>query len=319
MVARYRELGEEEAKAAVDELVRPAPTETVTGHWGHLAGILRAQFQGDLLEKLSPKTTCEQGFSWLLDSEHETASSLLERQLPGAESYGKLLLRALPVQELRRMARSYGLDGLGAKGQLVEKLCQGAQKQRLINSKQALEVLVSQALRQGRWLSLTDSSARRALMLLSELFRLETCGTADAAYVLFSTKWPQFTFQAGSGKHRGPAPRWRRRSSWTDSPWTPTWRHVRPSRMTSSATAWSPLNWRPPKPSCACKKPWLRATPPRTGCVYALTFGLGREVAACLPASFHRRLVPCRGWNGLRMSADAHRRPYTMPSRTLPQ
>ena len=94
------------------------------------------------------------------------------------------------------MARSYGLEPHGAKDQLLERLCQGAERQRLINCQQTLELLVLQGLQKGRWLCLTDSPALRALMLLSELFRLETCGTADNAYVLFSTKWPQFSFQA---------------------------------------------------------------------------------------------------------------------------
>ena len=58
------------------------------------------------------------------------------------------------------------------------------------------QALVSQALGLGRWLCCADSWGRRALVLLGELFRTESCGAAEVSFVLFTTKWPEFSFQA---------------------------------------------------------------------------------------------------------------------------
>jgi hypothetical protein len=52
------------------------------------------------------------------------------------DNYGKLLLSALPVAELRRMGRGLGTDAKFRKGCLVEKLCAAATKQRLLQTKQ---------------------------------------------------------------------------------------------------------------------------------------------------------------------------------------
>lgn len=53
------------------------------------------------------------------------------------DNYGKLLLSALPVAELRRMGRGLGTDAkFRGKGCLVEKLCAAATKQRLLQTKQ---------------------------------------------------------------------------------------------------------------------------------------------------------------------------------------
>ena len=47
----------------------------------------------------------------------------------------------------------------------------------------------------GRWVCLAPSLGRRALVVLGEVFRLETCGAADSSYVVFSSRWPDFSFQ----------------------------------------------------------------------------------------------------------------------------
>lgn len=201
--ARYKELGEVAAKEAAAELASPTLGESTAsgdGEWGPLL---------DALKAAGPGPTGDQG-PWLLDSAAETAGSLLQRTLSQRncqeDNYGKLLLSALPVAELRRMTRGLG-SGSGdagdakvrGKGGLVEKLCAAARKQRLLQTKQkpeeAVEALVSQAMRLGRWLCCADSWGRRALVLLGELFRTETCGAAEVSFVLFTTKWPEFSFQ----------------------------------------------------------------------------------------------------------------------------
>ena len=65
-------------------------------------------------------------------------------------------------------------------------------------SPKTLEALVAQALSLGRWLSCCDSWGRRALVVLGELFRMESCGAAEVSFVLFTTSWPQFSFKARS-------------------------------------------------------------------------------------------------------------------------
>lgn len=67
----------------------------------------------------------------------------------GKDSYGKLLLSALPVAELRRMGRGLGLadGGRKGKGHLVEKVCTAATKQRLLQTKmQKTEAVEADAL-----------------------------------------------------------------------------------------------------------------------------------------------------------------------------
>lgn len=48
------------------------------------------------------------------------------------QNFGKLLLSALPVGELRRMGRGLGLAERCGKSQLLEKLCEAAKQQRLL-------------------------------------------------------------------------------------------------------------------------------------------------------------------------------------------
>ena len=62
---------------------------------------------------------------------------------------------------------------------------------------------MAQALGLGRWLSCCDSWGRRALVVLGELFRMESCGAAEVSFVLFTTSWPQFSFKARSCKPWG--------------------------------------------------------------------------------------------------------------------
>eukprot|EP00913_Durusdinium_trenchii_P001609 g1492.t1 len=185
--ARYRELGEEEAQIAASELAQPLPqiVRTTSGSWG------------PLLDQIDSRCAPPNG-PWLLDSARETASSLLQRPLcvSSCEDRWHLLLSALPVGELRRMGRGLGLAERCGKSQLLEKLCEAAKQQRLLQvSKKphtdGIEALVSQALRSGRWLCCADSMGRHALMVLGELFRIESCGAAEVSYVLFTTKWPQ--------------------------------------------------------------------------------------------------------------------------------
>lgn len=188
--SRYRELGEEEAKVAAAELVNPVSRPSVdAGEWG------------PLLDDLKVAATVENS-PWLLDSKSETAASLLQRPLSQhkcqEDNYGKLLLSALPIAELRRMGRGVGCEGgkQRGKGGLVEKLCLAASKQRLLQSTEMpVEALVAQALSLGRWLSCCDSWGRRALVVLGELFRMESCGAAEVSFVLFTTSWPQFSFK----------------------------------------------------------------------------------------------------------------------------
>ncbi|CAE7241242.1 PLA2G7, partial [Symbiodinium pilosum] len=142
-----------------------------------------------------------------LDTSTETAASLLNRPIPSTagpeENYGKLLLSALPVAELRRMGKGLGISeqglGKGSKSKLVSRLCEAAKQQRLLQVRQTEgsgeAQLVAQALAQGRWVCVAPTPGRRALAVLGELFRLETCGAPDSSYVVFSTRWPDFAFQ----------------------------------------------------------------------------------------------------------------------------
>lgn len=203
--ARYKELGEAAAKEAAAELASPTLGQWTSGdgEWGPLLDTLKGA-AGPAESAAGPAGPGDQG-PWLLDSAAETAGSLLQRALsqPNCQedNYGKLLLSALPVAELRRMGRGLGTEAKSqrGKGRLVESVCAAATKQRLLQTKQkpyeAVEALVSQALRLGRWLCCADSWGRRALVLLGELFRSESCGAAEVSFVLFTTKWPEFSFQ----------------------------------------------------------------------------------------------------------------------------
>lgn len=204
--ARYKELGEAAAKEAAAELASATLGQTTAsgdGEWGPLLDTLKAAADATGPTGPTGPTVPGDQVPWLLDSAAETAASLLQRALsqPNCQedNYGKLLLSALPVAELRRMGRGLGTDAKFRKGCLVEKLCAAATKQRLLQTKQkpyeAVEALVSQALRLGRWLCCADSWGRRTLVLLGELFRTESCGAAEVSFVLFTTKWPEFSFQ----------------------------------------------------------------------------------------------------------------------------
>ena len=72
------------------------------------------------------------------------------------DNYGKLLLSALPVAELRRMGRGLGTDAKFRKGCLVEKLCAAATKQRLLQTKQKPYEAVEAEIRGGKKWSVND-------------------------------------------------------------------------------------------------------------------------------------------------------------------
>ena len=67
------------------------------------------------------------------------------------DNYGKLLLSALPVAELRRMGRGLGADAKcqRSKGCLVETVCAAATKQRLLTTKQKPYEAVEAEIRRG--------------------------------------------------------------------------------------------------------------------------------------------------------------------------
>lgn len=206
--SRYRELSSEDVAIAVADLSEANASslpecglsETGSGGWATLLSQL-------------PDTKAESEESsmpWLLDTSAETAASLLSRQIPEAmaseDNYGKLLLGALPAAELRRMGKGLGisdLHGLGrrsSKSKLVSRLCEAAKQQRLLQTTRPAEAtteaqLVARSLEMGRWVCLAPSLGRRALVVLGEVFRLETCGAADSSYVAFSSRWPDFSFQ----------------------------------------------------------------------------------------------------------------------------
>eukprot|EP00439_Symbiodinium_sp_Y106_P064839 s1894_g10.t1 len=215
--SRYRELSSEDVAAAVADLSEAKVadlseakasslpecglSETGSGGWATLLSQLPD------ITKTEPE---ESPMPWLLDTSTETAASLLNRQIPEAmaseDNYGKLLLSALPAAELRRMGKGLGisdLHGLGRrspKSKLVFRLCEAAKQQRLLQTTRPSEAtteaqLVARSLDMGRWVCLAPSLGRRALVVLGEVFRLETCGAADSSYVVFSSRWPDFSFQ----------------------------------------------------------------------------------------------------------------------------
>ncbi|CAE7188131.1 fan1, partial [Symbiodinium necroappetens] len=206
--SRYRELSSEDVAIAVADLSEAKASslpecglsETGSGGWATLLSQLPDT-------KAEPE---ESSMPWLLDTSAETAASLLSRQIPEAmaseDNYGKLLLGALPAAELRRMGKGLGisdLHGLGrrsSKSKLVSRLCEAAKQQRLLQTTRPAEAtteaqLVARSLEMGRWVCLAPSLGRRALVVLGEVFRLETCGAADSPYVAFSSRWPDFSFQ----------------------------------------------------------------------------------------------------------------------------
>ncbi|CAJ1422942.1 unnamed protein product [Effrenium voratum] len=192
--ARYRELGVAEAQAAAAELAGTSVRSEVPGEGSDWSRYL-AELPADQ-EDPSP---------WLLDTASETAASLLQTPLPTKEeNLGRLLLQALPAAELRRMGRGLGMGNSkgggqrGAKGKLLAQVCEAARQQRplIAESTENSEAhLVSEALTLGRRLCLAPCPGRAALGVLSELFRLESCGAPEVSYVLFTTRWPDFPFK----------------------------------------------------------------------------------------------------------------------------
>eukprot|EP00931_Biecheleriopsis_adriatica_P057471 TRINITY_DN34094_c0_g2_i1.p1 TRINITY_DN34094_c0_g2~~TRINITY_DN34094_c0_g2_i1.p1 ORF type:complete len:1016 (-),score=202.13 TRINITY_DN34094_c0_g2_i1:10-2781(-) len=230
--ARYRELGEEEARQAAAELAAP-PLAEAGGltrqraaqecEGAELGGSARgAESLQAILERLeednaAASATREESplAPWLLDTATETAATLLRRPLderasPAKENYGTLLLGALPAPELRRLGRGLGVADVGsgsgrrgAKSRLLARLCDAARQQHVLQlgpkpGRTACTTearLIEQALRCGRWVCAAPTPGRSALAALGELFRLETSGVADSSYVVFSTRWPEFGFQ----------------------------------------------------------------------------------------------------------------------------
>ncbi|CAJ1335490.1 unnamed protein product [Effrenium voratum] len=192
--ARYRELGVAEAQAAAAELAGTSVRSEVPGEGSDWSRYL-AELPADQ----------EDPTPWLLDTASETAASLLQTPLPTKEeNLGRLLLQALPAAELRRMGRGLGMGNSkgggqrGAKGKLLAQVCEAARQQRplIAESTENSEAhLVSEALTLGRRLCLAPCPGRAALGVLSELFRLESCGAPEVSYVLFTTRWPDFPFK----------------------------------------------------------------------------------------------------------------------------
>ncbi|CAE7559301.1 unnamed protein product [Symbiodinium natans] len=220
--SRYRELSTEEVVAAVRDLSEMRTSNSVedekggnpgnAGTWAALLGQLPDAAETEMKEVKEVKEGS--GMPWLLDTSTETATSLLQRHIPEKttlateDNYGKLLLSALPSAELRRMGKGLGISDMhglgrrGSKSQLVSRLCEAAKQQRLLHVThgRGMETsteaqLVAQALAMGRWVCAAPSPGRRALAVLSEAFRLETCGAANSSYVVFSTHWPEFPFR----------------------------------------------------------------------------------------------------------------------------
>eukprot|EP00928_Gymnodinium_smaydae_P001520 TRINITY_DN10550_c1_g2_i1.p1 TRINITY_DN10550_c1_g2~~TRINITY_DN10550_c1_g2_i1.p1 ORF type:complete len:994 (-),score=152.67 TRINITY_DN10550_c1_g2_i1:15-2996(-) len=212
--SKYRELGEEEAQAAVRDLSTADSTP-----WD-LTGPTQMSHP-----------TCVA--PWLIDTAFETASSLLARPLGnvcdssscsdsdpqqaaaslGAENFGTLLLDALPVAQLREFALSIGAGNIvhaegrrGSKERLLTRLREAARKQRVLSGFLGTPArgcgnatteaqLVTRALGVGRWVCIAPTPGRNAFAALVELFHLESCGTAESTYVIFSTRWPKYSLQ----------------------------------------------------------------------------------------------------------------------------
>eukprot|EP00930_Biecheleria_cincta_P092997 TRINITY_DN8309_c1_g1_i1.p1 TRINITY_DN8309_c1_g1~~TRINITY_DN8309_c1_g1_i1.p1 ORF type:complete len:1018 (-),score=173.19 TRINITY_DN8309_c1_g1_i1:156-3209(-) len=197
---RYSELGEAEARAAIAELSAPQPGESLD-----LTGTQEPVDVSSLFSPVAP---------WVLDSASESATSLLTRELhrlgegsaSNEDSYGTLLLEAQPVADLRKFARSLGVSempkGRHVKGQFLAWLVESARRQRLLGATNCLKLksdgearLVEQALCNGRWICIAPTPGRQAFSLLSDLFHLESQGVAESSFLVFSTRWPKYSFE----------------------------------------------------------------------------------------------------------------------------
>lgn len=221
--AKYRELGEEGAGAAVQELLacpksvdltlatqacccaEELPEDAAAAEGGGCAGP-PADFEPRPSKFARP---------WLLDTALETPASLLAKRLDLGQakaaveggSFGALLLDALPKAQLRQMAGALDAAkkrrGSKASGS-VSALCSEARRQRTFPASTdraagTMEArLVAQALASGRWVCVAPTAGRSALTALTELFHLESCGAPDSAYVLFSTSWPGYSLEAAA-------------------------------------------------------------------------------------------------------------------------
>jgi len=128
------------------------------------------------------------------------------------DSFGTLLLEAMPIAQLRDFARGLGLGTAsegrrGSKARLLARLCDVARQQLSLEGPSAggrkhkkgtgtAEArLVTRALQFGRWVCIAPSDGRAALSLLTELFHLEALGAADSSFMVFSTRWPEYKLE----------------------------------------------------------------------------------------------------------------------------
>lgn len=207
--SKYRELVEDDAALAMQELMADGP----------LAAVGR-----------SPP--------WLLDSATETPATLVARQLrlalEGAASperlqscgegqkelnYGTLLLEALPMAQLKLLSTGLGIvrgakSSRETKSAYLSNLCRAARAQRLLTGLQAskaedltdehpvgstMEIrMVERALSAGRWVCVSPSVGRAAVTMLIDLFHLESRGSPESLYMVMTTKWPKYDLQPSS-------------------------------------------------------------------------------------------------------------------------
>lgn len=206
--AKYRELGEEQAALAVQELVsrRPASVEGAR----------------------CATPVADDG--WLLDSAAETPSTLFARRVPlvdleraarahaGGEilNLGTVLLEALPMGQLKSFASGLGVarasrSSRETKATYLSNVCRAARSQRLLTSMSkssedltnsscggsTLELrMLERALASARWVCVAPSAGRTALSLLVDLFHVESQGSPGSAYMVMTTKWPKYDLPA---------------------------------------------------------------------------------------------------------------------------
>jgi len=219
---RYKELGDVETRSAVSELAA-TPLSEPLDLTGPTQPPVPSQVHADMLVLPDPSTQASGPVAaWLLDSSCESATSLLARPLqrpsacaaettPNEYSYGTLLLEAQPMADLRQLARSLGVSDVtkgrrGVKEQLLSKVCSAARRQRVLNhpgdkchTGRSTEVrLVEQALHAGHWICLAPTPGRTVLALLTDLFHVESCGAPDSSFLVFSSHWPSYSFEASS-------------------------------------------------------------------------------------------------------------------------
>lgn len=199
--ARYSELGVDETQLAVGNLMAAN---------GNKAPEFRGVAPGSIQQDFSPP-------AWLWDSSSADAVEIMSCKLHSGSThtYGSLLLSALPISELRLFSRKLGVDNnltIGkqlSKQMLVAKLLESAQKQTVLLSRSSnlLEIdtfaqrkgevqLVAQAIKTGRWVCLSDTPGRTAFVTLGELFKLEKSGVPDSNFMIFSSRWPDYGFDA---------------------------------------------------------------------------------------------------------------------------